>query len=240
MKEILGQTFGKWTIIGEAPKNLWGKRQYQAQCQCGFIKVARKDYFINGLSSQCQQCALNATRTRGYSPGDKMHNWTIIAEAKNHWSERFYLCRYICGKEKNVRLRDLKRNKSTQCTSCKVRQRNYTHKDSRSSTHRIWAGIKQRCLNPKNQSYKWYGGRGIKLDPRWYQYENFLQDMGRRPDGMTIDRIDPDGHYEPVNCKWVSPLENHQNRRNSSKYFDSYMYVKKDKLCNECINKFPH
>jgi len=74
-----------------------------------------------------------------------------------------------------------------------------------------WRGMINRCTNPNVDAYPWYGGRGIKVCQRWTNYDNFIADMGIPPKGMDLDRIDPDGDYEPMNCRWVSHSENCMN-----------------------------
>jgi DNA-binding XRE family transcriptional regulator len=88
------------------------------------------------------------------------------------------------------------------------------HGASRSATYATWVSLKQRCLNPNRADYPNYGGRGITVCERWQQsFVAFLSDMGHKPAGMSIDRIDNDRGYEPGNCRWVTKTRQNRNRR---------------------------
>lgn len=80
-------------------------------------------------------------------------------------------------------------------------------------TYYSWKSMKARCLSPTATGYARYGGIGIKMHRPWLNFENFFKDMGERPEGKTLDRIDPDGDYEPFNCQWSTPSEQQRNRR---------------------------
>jgi hypothetical protein len=84
----------------------------------------------------------------------------------------------------------------------------------RTPTQRSWDRMKQRCYDPKHKAYANYGGRGIQVCDRWRNdFKAFLADMGERPPGTSLDRHpDPDGSYEPGNCRWATPLQQRHNR----------------------------
>ncbi len=80
-------------------------------------------------------------------------------------------------------------------------------------TFSSWSHMRDRCKNPNHPKFHHYGGRGIKVCDRWQSFENFYADMGERPAGRTLDRYpNPDGNYEPSNCRWATTLEQRHNR----------------------------
>jgi hypothetical protein len=87
------------------------------------------------------------------------------------------------------------------------------HGSKNDPTHRVWLEMKRRCSNPKRNSYERYGARGITVCERWKSFVNFLEDMGERPQGKSLDRINNNGNYEPGNCKWSTATEQANNRR---------------------------
>lgn len=141
----------------------------------------------------------------------------------NHRRRALWLCRCECGNETTVRKENLRSGNTTSCGCWKKQnyklinlKHGHNKKDHRSPIYRVWSTMLERCRNPKNQSFKDYGARGIQVCERWHKFANFLADMGERPsDGHSIDRIDNDGNYEPSNCKWSTRIEQRHNRRDT-------------------------
>lgn len=126
-------------------------------------------------------------------------------------------CRCDCGNELEVLLPSLRRGNTKSC-GCWQREskigRKATHGKSETPTWVAWSSMKARCLNRTNTGYKDYGGRGILICQRWLDsFENFLEDMGERPDGLSLERLDVNGNYEPSNCKWATDKEQKRNQR---------------------------
>lgn len=157
--------------------------------------------------------------------GQKFGDWTVLGRGIPRGPEgRRWLCRCVCGAENEVTKYNLQKGISTGCGCARDRrfaERLVTHNRSKTPEYTIWSAMKQRCLNPNVKKYDLYGGRGITVCERWEaSFEAFYADMGPRPDGHSIERIDGDGNYEPGNCHWA-PIKA-QNRNTARNHFLTY------------------
>jgi hypothetical protein len=131
----------------------------------------------------------------------------------------YWICQCECGIKKSFNGGNLKSKRSKSC-GCRTggwntgkRYHGYTG----TRTYKSWSKMKERCYNKNNNRYELYGGREITVCDTWHTFTNFLQDMGERPEGTSIDRIDSNGNYEPGNCRWSTISTQNSNRRSWKK-----------------------
>jgi hypothetical protein len=188
-----GDRYGRWIIVEEV-ETLYKPygvkmRQFRCICECGNEKVVKLVHLRNQTSKSCGCIKKKIVKV---------------------------------SEKKILKISKIKSDKVSKIKSDKVSEKKnrcyVNHGLSKHILYPIWNAMRQRCLNPKNKSYINYGGRGIKICDRWLQsFNNFLEDMGDRPVGYSIDRINNDGNYEPSNCKWACDIEQRNNQRRNIK-----------------------
>ncbi|CAA7618259.1 hypothetical protein [Magnetospirillum sp. SS-4] len=168
-------------------------------------------------------------------PGQRVHRWTVVRSGECAFSRQGrkrarWLCRCDCGTEKlvldqSLRLALSSETGGSRSCGCWAAEKIIRHGHNRfghpSSEYGAWIAAKKRCHNPRNASFDRYGGRGIQMCPRWKDdFSAFLQDMGAKPDpGFSLDRINPDGDYEPGNCRWA-PVDVQARNRAGVRWYE--------------------
>ena len=157
-------------------------------------------------------------KSKPITSGDKFGLWEVVRSvrkvADNGRSREAALCRCACGTERYVPIEYLRRkrygSKSCGCVNQRIKKV-FDHR-----THTSWRAMHNRCYNLNHDGYWKYGAKGIRVCEQWHSFERFFSDMGKRPLGMTIDRIDPHGWYSPDNCRWATEKSQQRNKVNNT------------------------
>jgi hypothetical protein len=178
--------------------------------------------------------------------GQRFGRLVVARRAPSAASHARWLCSCDCGAESVVESRQLRSGHTRSC-GCLQRDtaselsRTHGHTVARSAEYSTWLALRDRCSNPRNRSFRNYGGRGISVCARWDSFENFLSDMGQKPSRLhSIDRVDVNGNYEPTNCRWATAAEQNQNTRAAKLDALSAVLIRQLRLRRVAIKDIAH
>jgi hypothetical protein len=224
LNDLSGRRFGKLAVVRYHPgPNRKGR--WQCQCDCGKTAMVSASHLSGDVTTSC---GCNRLLKANDLSGQRFGRLVAVERAANSGtgttSKSRWKCICDCGGTSEVYASALRGYLTKSCGCIRhenaqsVGRRggpNYRHGQSNSRTWRIWSSMIQRCSDPNHKSFPAYGGRGILVCERWKTFENFFEDMGEIPDGLTIDRIEVDNGYQPGNCRWATWEEQANNKRRS-------------------------
>ena len=217
--DLTGQMVGKLEVISLLPVRQDNCRLWFCFCHaCGRHTIRKRPTLTDKKTKACGCLQGGAPDLRG----QRFERLVVIQRVENdNRGNSRWLCRCSCGNQLCVLAGNLMSHTTKSC-GCFRRERarvlRLTHGKTGSGAHQSWGAMLARCSNPNSTAYKNYGGRGIRIeDERWLEFENFYADLGDRPDGTSIDRIDNDLGYFKENCRWATPKEQASNRRPAKK-----------------------
>lgn len=223
LNDLTGQRFGK--LVAKEYIRQEGKRsKWRCVCDCGNETFVLANSLLKGRTKSCG-CYNIQYHNEHYKDlkGKKFGLWTALYKTSDKNGCSAWYCKCECGTERIVTTSRLTSGNSKSC-GCAIK-RHSTHNMSHTRIYRIYRSMLDRCNNPKSQSYRLYGGRGIKVCDEWMDvsgFEHFYEWSLKNgyDDSLTIDRENNNGNYEPLNCRWVSYLV--QENNTSKNHFVTY------------------
>ena len=224
VQDLTGMKFNELTALEYV-----GDKKWRCRCSCGKETIVNSCHLKSGHTKSCGH--LNIERPFEDLSGRTFYRWTVLRPYGKTPSEgRMFWCRCECGVERAVSGHSLRvgRSKSCGCLGEENRIEACTrHGHARTKDgvridklYNVWDGMKQRCYNPNHSAYQWYGAQGVTVCEEWYNsfgvFNEWAQNNGYKR-GLSIDRINPFGNYEPSNCRWATSTEQALNKRNSKK-----------------------
>lgn len=143
--------------------------------------------------------------------GQRFGKLMVVSEAPRRGENKAYLCRCDCGAEKSVNVYSLLNGTSKGCMSCSHTKSDKWSNPAYRRIYATWMNMRARCYRDTHPHYKDYGARGIHIE--WQSFDDFFADMGLRPAGKSLDRIDNDGNYSKANCRWATSTQQTRNKR---------------------------
>jgi len=220
LKIVPGDKFNHWTVLS-VPGKVTSHVKVSCICDCGTPRDVVARNLLKGFSKSCGHCL--------QAPIGKVYGHLLVLSGAHVIGKARYvtaLCE--CGKQLDVIISELLRGHRI---SCGCHPGHYTHRQSKSPLYKVWTAMKSRCRNSKNPRYKDYGGRSITVCDEWQEFEPFQEwalSHGYK-EGLSLDRINNNGNYYPINCRWTTDSIQQQNKRKMSSNTSGFIGVSRRK-----------